>query len=325
MYKSSSLFFMMMICGTMITISSSNWISMWMGLELNMMSFIPLIYNKSNKSSEACMIYFLVQSLSSGVLMFSILMSKMWNIQEITLNWLMSISLLIKMGAAPFHMWFPEMMAKMSWLNCFILMTWQKLAPLFMMSNINKDMQLLMMTTLLSVVVGVVGGLNQTSLRKLMAYSSINHLGWMLPMTLSESWINYMWIYTVINLTVCLMFSKLNIMFINQVNSLSMSMAEKLMYMINMFSLGGLPPFLGFLAKLITIYELTHRGMYMLMFIMIMMSIITLFYYMRIMTSMLLSYQSINKWITTNNKMTLPLITLLINMMTPLAYMLTFI
>lgn len=101
-------------------------------------------------------------------------------------------TLLLKNGAAPFHFWFPGVIEGLSWINGLILITWQKIAPLILISyNINYNFFLI--SIILSIIIGALGGLNQTSLRKLIAFSSINHLGWILIAIINNEllWFTY--------------------------------------------------------------------------------------------------------------------------------------
>nr|YP_009694481.1 NADH dehydrogenase subunit 2 [Eurydema dominulus]QEI26466.1 NADH dehydrogenase subunit 2 [Eurydema dominulus] len=298
MKKSSWLFMMTLIASTMITLSSNNWISMWIGLELNMMAFIPLIVDKINKSSsEAAMIYFLVQSVSSMLLIMMVMML-MYKYLMINNNIFMmiNISLLIKLGAAPFHMWLPEIMSKMEWSKCIILMTWQKIAPLFMMSNLNFS-NIINLSIIWSIGIGSLGGINQSSLRKMMGYSSINHLGWMLAINKTMNlWIIYIMIYSMMVLLMCTMFMNYKMYFINQVAGLNMTNMEKTSLFIMMLSMGGLPPFIGFLPKWITIQSMMNNKEFIMILFMIMCSLITLMYYLRVMMNMYMSYNSSIKW-----------------------------
>nr|QVV96022.1 NADH dehydrogenase subunit 2 [Pycanum ochraceum] len=322
MYKSKSLFLMMTVTGTILTISSNNWMSMWMGLELNMLSFIPLISNKSSKSkSEASMIYFLTQSLASMILMFSILMM-MYN-NEMNKLWqnLLMTSLMIKLGAAPFHMWMPEMMASMGWNSCIMLMTWQKLAPLMMLMNSQINNKIWFMASIMSTVIGAIGGLNQTSLRKLMSYSSINHLGWILAMNkVQNNWMSYWSIYSIMTIMVCMSFNNMNVLFLNQINNIHMTMTEKLSYVMSMLSIGGLPPFLGFIPKWIAIQSLINDKMFTLILVMIIMSMITLFFYMRTMVGMILIHSMMNKWQVYNKSSSLCFMIILLNFSLPVIF-----
>nr|YP_011009658.1 NADH dehydrogenase subunit 2 [Hygia bidentata]WPV77650.1 NADH dehydrogenase subunit 2 [Hygia bidentata] len=300
------LFFIMLMLSAMITLSSNNWLGMWMGLEINLMSFIPLISkNKSKKSSQAMMIYFLIQSISSILLLFSVTMSSTMFLYNELMNdsfkIMIIISIMMKTGAAPFHFWLPEMMSNISWTKCMILMTWQKTAPLFIMMNVMSSNWFIHLSVMLSVAVGSIGGLNQTSLRKIMAYSSINHLGWMMMfMSMNLMWYKYLIIYSLLIVMICSFLNTKKVYFINQLNSSSYSLMEKLMCTTLFLSIGGLPPFLGFLPKWMVIQSMMNSMMFSIMIIMMMFSLITLFYYMRMMTSFMLSYSMMNKFI--NNK-----------------------
>nr|YP_009654836.1 NADH dehydrogenase subunit 2 [Placosternum urus]QCI09404.1 NADH dehydrogenase subunit 2 [Placosternum urus] len=299
MKKSSWLFVTTLMLSTMMTISANNWIGMWMGLELNMMSFIPLIMNKTKKSSsEAAMMYFLMQSMSSMLLMMMVL----FNIYSQSKDWIMINStitscLLIKMGAAPFHKWLPEILSKMEWNKCIWLMTWQKLAPLMVMSNLNNNSMILNMSIYSSIIIGSIGGINQTSLRKMMGYSSINHMGWMLTINKSiNKWLIYLIIYSLMIIMMCKMFMNYKLYFINQMGSINMTNMEKINLFCMMLSMGGLPPFIGFLPKWITIQYMINEKEFMTIMFMIMMSLIPLMFYIRIMMNLILSSNITIKW-----------------------------
>nr|YP_010374279.1 NADH dehydrogenase subunit 2 [Tholosanus proximus]QVD38901.1 NADH dehydrogenase subunit 2 [Tholosanus proximus] len=320
MKKSSWLFISVLILSTTITMSANNWISMWMGLELNMMSFIPLILNEPNKSkSEAAMMYFLVQSISSMLLMSMILLNMCkYLLDPKMINMIINISVLIKLGAAPFHLWMPEIMSKLSWINCMILMTWQKLAPMMMISNLNNSL-IINISIICSIIIGSLGGINQMSLRKMMGYSSINHLGWMLAINKSMNlWMMYIIIYSILTSMLCYMFNNYKMFFMNQVSNINMSIMEKLSFFIMMLSMGGLPPFMGFLPKWITIQNMMNEKEFMIMFIMIMFSLVNLMYYLRVMTNMYLSFNSTIKWSIMHQNKLMTMSIMIINLSLPM-------
>nr|AXS65059.1 NADH dehydrogenase subunit 2 [Coleoptera sp. 1 KM-2017] len=306
-YSTNILFLAIIFMSTLIVISSNNYINMWMGLEVNMMSFIPLMYkNKNTLSSESCMLYFLVQSFSSMMFLYSILLNPMM-IKESSNSIMMtmtSIALAIKMGLPPFHYWFPQIMEKLNWNNCLILMTWQKIAPMFILSQMTSTwmIQIFMIT---STTMGAIGGLNQTSIRKILAFSSINHMGWMIAcMKYNQNmWMVYLMLYSTISYMIIKIMNYNSIYFINQM-FMNSSTTEKVIISTLMMSLGGLPPFLGFLPKWMVIQSvMASEGLFIIM-MMILMSLITLFYYLRMMSSMLMINSSINKWmlVKKNNK-----------------------
>nr|UPL65442.1 NADH dehydrogenase subunit 2 [Geocoris pallidipennis] len=320
---SKIMFLTIMFFSTMLVMSSSNWISMWMGMEMNLMSFIPFIYKKKEKkTAQAMMIYFLVQSMGSMIILFSILMNKMIHINFMSItSYLIIIGIMLKLGAAPFHNWFPEVVSNLGWIENLILMTWQKIAPMILLSNfINKD--ILLINIILSSMVGAIGGLNTTSLRKIMAYSSINHMSWMFLMMLMQTqWVLYLLIYTLMLITTFIYFQDKKMFYLNQVNSKTESILEKYMISSIMLSMGGLPPFLGFLPKWMVINSMINSNMMMLMLFMLAMSLLTLFYYMRIMSSFMLIYSSIQSWNYKKNKM---MTIMFVNFMLPTFLILSF-
>nr|AQM57877.1 NADH dehydrogenase subunit 2 [Dendrolimus kikuchii] len=303
--NSNKMFFLfILIFSTFISISSNSWFGCWVGLEINLLSFIPLISNSNNLlMSEASLKYFLTQSIASINFLFSILM-KMILLKNFDLNNFLSIminsSLLMKMGSAPFHFWFPNIVEGLSWFNNFILMSWQKITPMILLSYyFNNNFLTIMM--MINAMIGAIGGLNQTSLRKLMAYSSINNLGWMIfaIMTSENLWIFYFTIYSLLISIMMFMFYILNMFFINQLFINNMNSMIKINLFINFMSLGGLPPFIGFLPKWIIINFLINNKMFMLSFIFIMMSLIMLFFYIRITYSSLMFNYIKMKWFKT--------------------------
>nr|YP_010118091.1 NADH dehydrogenase subunit 2 [Popillia mutans]QPN54185.1 NADH dehydrogenase subunit 2 [Popillia mutans] len=290
------LFFNSLIIGSLIAISSYSWMGMWMGLEINLLSMIPLISdNKNMMASEAALKYFVIQAMASTLLLFSIIMMSMKFMYQINLilyfNLMFNTSLLIKMGAAPFHFWFPEMMEGLNWLNAIIMLTWQKLSPMVLLMYSNSTTLYLILTIMFSMMISGIMGLNQTSLRKILAYSSINHIGWMIGsiLLIEIIWFYYYIIYCIITINITMLFYKLNIFHVNQLYiSMNHNILIKLFFTLNFMSLGGLPPFLGFFPKWLTIQSLIQNNLYSIAFIMILMTLMTLFFYLRIIFSTLL-------------------------------------
>nr|YP_010287416.1 NADH dehydrogenase subunit 2 [Somatina indicataria]UKT61747.1 NADH dehydrogenase subunit 2 [Somatina indicataria] len=309
MYNNSSkmFFFFILFFSTFISISSNSWIGCWIGLEINLLSFIPLINNNNNMlMSEASLKYFLIQTIASINFLFCIIF-KMIYFFNINMNFLLMMminsSLLMKMGSVPFHFWFPNIVEGMSWMNNFILMTWQKITPMILLSYyFNKN--LLIISIILNIMIGSLGGLNQTSLRKILAFSSINNLGWMISsIIISENlWLFYLLMYSFLISMMIFLFYMLNVFFINQLFILNLKILIKLNLMINFLSLGGLPPFIGFFPKWIVINFLMMNKFYLLTLIFVMMSLLMLFFYIRIIySSFILNYFKM-KWFKINIK-----------------------
>nr|QVD56001.1 NADH dehydrogenase subunit 2 [Sepsis monostigma] len=310
MFNNSSkiMFLCILMTGTLITVSSNSWLGAWMGLEINLLAFIPLMSDNNNLvSTEASLKYFLTQALASSVLLFAVILFMLENHFTFQINsyssWIILSSLLLKSGTAPFHFWFPNVMEGLSWMNSLILMTWQKIAPLMLISYmIIKPM--LLVSIFLSAIIGALGGFNQTSLRKLMAFSSINHLSWMISaMLISESlWFMYFSIYSFLSFTIVSMLKMFNIFHINQLFSLFMnSKMFKLFTMLNLLSLGGLPPFMGFLPKWLLIQSLSLANQFFLITILTVTTLIALYFYLRLCYSaFLMNYYEVN-WIQSMN------------------------
>nr|YP_010730132.1 NADH dehydrogenase subunit 2 [Protohermes motuoensis]WEG22765.1 NADH dehydrogenase subunit 2 [Protohermes motuoensis] len=302
---SKLVFLFCLISGTLISISSNSWLGAWMGLEINLLCFIPLMSDSNNMiSNESALKYFLAQALASSVLLFSIIISSLMEgmmffseINHISQIMLMS-ALLFKLGAAPFHFWFPSVMEGLNWTNGLILMTWQKIAPLILLTY-NYNSMFMNSIVIFCLFTGAIGGFNQTNLRSLMAYSSINHLGWILgSMKISESmWIYYFLFYVFLSSTIILTFLNFKVYSFIQINSLlNSSPMKKFILFSNMLSMGGLPPFLGFFPKLMVIQNLIFTNNLFMIFFMVMSTLITLFFYIRMSFSSFL-IMSINlKW-----------------------------
>nr|UXX49952.1 NADH dehydrogenase subunit 2 [Chrysotus sp.] len=309
MFKDSYklLFIFTLMFGSIMAVSANSWLGAWMGLEINLLSFIPLMNDINNlKSSEASLKYFLTQAMASSVLLFAIIMYMMQNnylfhMEMLNMNTFKMIilsSLLLKSGTAPFHFWFPEVMEGLSWINCLILMTWQKLAPLMLISYIIMY-KFIIVIILITVTIGSLGGLNQTSLRKIMAFSSINHLGWMLSgMLMNEyMWLVYFLFYSFISSNIVFIMNMFKIFHFNQLFSFfSTNNYLKLLMSMNILSLGGLPPFMGFIPKWMIIQYLTIQNQMMLINWLVCMTLITLFFYLRMCYSTLMLNYMENNW-----------------------------
>lgn len=197
-------------------------------------------------------------------------------------------ALLTKLGAAPFHFWFPEVIEGLNWANSLILLTWQKIAPIILLMNNKINTQFLIVVIISCLIIRTVRGFNQIRLRKILAFSSINHIAWILStLIISLSiWIIYFIIYCLINLNVIIIFRSTKSFYINQINNIiNKNKITKLSFIINFISLGGLPPFIGFLPKWLVINWLTNNQLILITFIIIVTTLIILFIYIRIIIS----------------------------------------
>nr|YP_010288401.1 NADH dehydrogenase subunit 2 [Aleochara curtula]UKO31669.1 NADH dehydrogenase subunit 2 [Aleochara curtula] len=295
-YHYKLFFLLILMLGSLISISSNSWMGMWMGLEINLLAFIPLIQEKNNSfSSESSLKYFLSQALASTILLFSmIFLSKNFmilkNIENLMIL-MFNSSLLMKMGMAPFHFWFPEVIEGLNWNNSLILLTWQKITPMVLvMYNLNFQ-YFFIIIIIFSMLISSFLGINQISLRKILAYSSINHMAWMISaMLFSETiWFYYLLIYFILTFNIWFLFKIYNIYYFNQMISfMKNNLLMKLIFSFNFLSLGGLPPFIGFFPKWITIQFMINNNWMMMSTLMVILTLFTLFYYMRLIFNILI-------------------------------------
>nr|YP_010836015.1 NADH dehydrogenase subunit 2 [Oedipoda caerulescens]WGC89945.1 NADH dehydrogenase subunit 2 [Oedipoda caerulescens] len=325
MYNNSKklLFLSSLMMGTILSTTSNSWMGIWMGLEINLLSIIPMLTNSKNMMmNESSISYFIIQVMASTMLLISILLIQMkytmwWEKENIPSMMILS-SMMLKMGAAPFHFWLPEVMSSTSWINCFILLTWQKIAPMTSTSYCISMSNFTFTIILLGIIVGAMGGLNQTSMRQIMAYSSISHLSWMISsMIISENmWELYFYIYCLLNLILVMTFKKMKLISLNQIYMMGNMKTEiKFTMMISLLSLGGLPPMLGFLPKWILIQSLIDNDMVMMTTLMVTFTMINLYYYMRISFSAIILSNTENSWMmkikSNKSKFMLPLTTMI--------------
>nr|YP_010130023.1 NADH dehydrogenase subunit 2 [Parascaptor leucura]QPZ50496.1 NADH dehydrogenase subunit 2 [Parascaptor leucura] len=295
--------------GTTIVMISSHWLMIWIGFEMNMLAIIPVLTKKFNpRSMEAATKYFLTQATASMLLMLAIIInltfSGQWTSMKMTsqmASMMMTIALIMKLGMAPFHFWVPEVTQGIPLMSGMILLTWQKIAPLsvLMQTAHSINTNLMLMTAMLSTIIGGWGGLNQTQLRKIMAYSSIAHMGWMAAVMI------YNPTMTILNLMIYIMLTLTVFMLLHTSSStttLSLSHLWNKMplmstlILLSMLSLGGLPPLSGFMPKWMIINELTKNNSVILPTIMAITALLNLYFYMRLTYS-----TSLTMFPSTNN------------------------
>nr|ADU54995.1 NADH dehydrogenase subunit 2 [Dosidicus gigas]ADU55154.1 NADH dehydrogenase subunit 2 [Dosidicus gigas] len=313
-FPSNFLFILIMIMGTLFSLSSSHWLTMWMGLEINLMGFLPLMNIKGKSlEAEASMKYFIIQSMSSSILIISSVL--MYNntlswysmFTDSTFSLMIILSLVLKLGGAPLHFWMPSIAKQMSWSILFMMLTWQKLAPLLMLSLVNSNLMVVMLISMASTIVGSVMALNQTNIQLIMTYSSISHLGWMLSMITINSSLTMMYFFNYIMISMPLM-NMLSMTLGNHLFMLTQQTKMNNMIPISLIlSLGGLPPLLGFMSKLIILISLIEMKLMMLAMFMFVGTLISLYFYLNMsLMLMIKSYKNLHS--NTANKMYNPII-----------------
>nr|YP_010701983.1 NADH dehydrogenase subunit 2 [Huananpotamon koatenense]WCL18745.1 NADH dehydrogenase subunit 2 [Huananpotamon koatenense] len=280
------LFFSSLMLGIIISVSSTSWFGIWVGLELNMMSFIPLITIKMNfYFSESALKYFLIQALGSTLFVTS---SCMFMSFTQTSTSLLLIALLLKLGTAPFHFWFPHVMMGLTWPQAILLMTLQKIPLMIIISYLSIYsflLQIIFFSAIMSAMIGALGGLNTTQLRKIMAFSSINHMSWMLiSISISDTfWILYFFFYSIISSVIMVFFNMSQTFTLSQLIKFNQTnIIHTLLIPLNLLSLGGLPPFAGFIPKWMLIQLLINNKMFIPLIFLLSSNLITLYFYLRI-------------------------------------------
>nr|YP_009373432.1 NADH dehydrogenase subunit 2 [Mutela dubia]AQT38515.1 NADH dehydrogenase subunit 2 [Mutela dubia] len=279
-----------LIMSTMMMTTSSSWITTWMYLEINMLSFIPLIMvNETTNESEATVKYLIPQSLASTMF----IISSLTTYQAPEISFLMTAALLLKLGAAPFHLWFPPVMNSITMMPALILLTWQKIAPLFALLSMKElNQQTLTIIAPITAMWGSLMGVNQTDIRSILTYSSIAHLGWMMAAIQSPNFILPMYTITYIFLTASIFITithptiKATTQF--SINNLNPNLLK--LTSISILSLAGLPPMTGFILKLTIIMHSTMNSTVIL--ILILSAIISLFFYLNMFISSSLAMKS---------------------------------
>lgn len=287
--------------GTIIVLLSSNWFFIWLGLEINTLAFLPLLISTHHpRATEATIKYFLIQALASAVLLFAgLIQAHHLNSWSSDANLLTSTALLItfavmlKMAIAPCHWWLPDVLQGIPFRIGLILSTWQKIAPFAVLLTISpQPTWLLLPLGALSALIGGWGGLNQTHLRKLLAYSSIAHLGWILAvLPFSQNLgILTLLLYFIITGTLFIAFHFLNANNLADLrNSLNMAPWLTTLALFTTLSLGGLPPLLGFLSKWLILQELSLNSHLLIATLLVRARLISLFFYLRICYVILLT------------------------------------
>nr|AAD51602.1 NADH dehydrogenase subunit 2 [Teratoscincus microlepis]AFP67687.1 NADH dehydrogenase subunit 2 [Teratoscincus microlepis]ANC96262.1 NADH dehydrogenase subunit 2 [Teratoscincus microlepis] len=280
--------------GTIITMSSYHWLFAWFGLEMNTLAVIPLISKPHHpRATEAATKYFLTQAAAAAMILFASTLnawsSGQWTILHPTTQpaaLMMLIALAMKLGLAPMHFWYPEVLQGSSLPTALLMSTWQKLAPLaLLLMMLNHLPQTALFTLgLLSAYIGGWAGINQTQTRKIMAFSSIAHMGWLLiALTLS---------YNLTALTLLIYLTMTSAMFLALIPSTTKTITDVgttwtqnptllTLTMITLMSLGGLPPLTGFMPKWLIIKELTTLQLSPLAAALAMASLPSLFFYIR--------------------------------------------
>nr|BCD33177.1 NADH dehydrogenase subunit 2 [Channa cf. marulius 'Chalakkudy River'] len=309
--------------GTTATFASSHWLLAWMGLEINTLAILPLMAQHHHpRAVEATTKYFLTQATAAATILFASTtnawLTGQWDILQMSHplpTTMILLALALKIGLAPMHSWLPEVLQGLDFTTGLILFTWQKLAPFALLLQIQPNNTTMMtILGLTSTLVGGWGGLNQTQLRKILAYSSIAHLGWMILILQFTPTLTLLALLTYIIMTSSLfLIFKLNKA--TNINTLATSWAKTptltAITPLMLLSLGGLPPLTGFMPKWLILQELTKQGLPLTATFAALTALLSLYFYLRLSYAMTLTLSpnnptGITHWRLPSTQLTAP-------------------
>nr|YP_002154557.1 NADH dehydrogenase subunit 2 [Paretroplus maculatus]BAG69486.1 NADH dehydrogenase subunit 2 [Paretroplus maculatus] len=310
--------------GTTITFASSHWLLAWMGLEMNTLAIMPLMAQHHHpRAVEASTKYFLTQAAAAATLLFASTtnawLTGQWEIQQISHPLpaaLITLALALKIGLAPLHAWLPEVLQGLDLTTGLLLSTWQKLAPFALLLQIHpSNTTLLIMLGLSSTLIGGWGGLNQTQLRKILAYSSIAHLGWMILILQFAPSLTLLSLLVYLTMTLSA-FLTLKLSKATTINMLATTWTKAptlaAFTPLILLSLGGLPPLTGFMPKWLILQELTKQDLAPTATLAALTALLSLYFYLRLSYAMTLTtapnnLPGITPWRFFSSQLTFPL------------------
>jgi NADH:ubiquinone oxidoreductase subunit 2 (subunit N) len=279
------LFLVVYIISFICVLSVDDWILIWLGLELNIISYLILIYKKYDiLVIESCLKYFLIQSLGSVLFLSSFY-------SQTVLCILIILLLRYKLGAGPFFYWFPSVCSGLGWLACYVLITFQKVIPLFLISGFLN--WIIWYVIILSLGLGVFGSINQVDIKSLFAFSSVHHLGWLISCMFRSDlfWFWYLLIYSL------MLIGLIFYLIINDINNFYIlgKCKDKVWFIIGFIRIGGLPPLLGFFLKWSAFLYILPINYTFIIFLLII-SIIMLYIYIRVIYDSLIINNIVVGW-----------------------------
>nr|UDN38923.1 NADH dehydrogenase subunit 2 [Microphysogobio chenhsienensis]UZA47111.1 NADH dehydrogenase subunit 2 [Microphysogobio chenhsienensis] len=311
--------------GTTLTFASSHWLLAWMGLEINTLAIVPLMAQHHHpRAVEATTKYFLTQATAAAMILFASTTNAwitgewdMNNMSNPVASTMVITALALKIGLAPMHFWMPEVLQGLDLTTGLIMSTWQKLAPMALIIQTSQAIDPLLLTSLglMSTLTGGWGGLNQTQLRKILAYSSIAHMGWMIIVLQYAPQLTILALGTYIFMTSAA-FLTLKTSSATKINTLAMAWSNNptltATAALALLSLGGLPPLTGFMPKWLILQELTKQGLPTTATIMALAALLSLYFYLRLCYAMTLTISpnttnSTTPWRVKTTQTSLPL------------------
>lgn len=282
--KYNLIIILFLIINPLLVISINSWFNIWINIELNLIIFIIYLILNNKNIFDIRIKYYLINAFRSSVFILIINLNLIYTLDLFKI--IINLMILIKLGIVPFHLWFINIIMNLNWIRCLILSTVQKLIPLFILINI-YNYYIIILRLILRGIFRIRGGFNQVSIKKIIAYSSLNHLNWILIGLIIRNFILliYFLIYSLINISLIIIFNLINLYNINDLYKY-----KNLLILINFgfLSLGGLPPFFGFLSKLYRIIIIEDKLIIFIVILILFYSLNFIYYYIRLLYSILI-------------------------------------
>nr|AIG20064.1 NADH dehydrogenase subunit 2 [Bemisia tabaci complex sp. Asia I] len=278
----------------------NNWLMIWYLMEVCLVLFLGLCtVGKGYSVTESMMSYYLIQVIFS-LIMLAFILFYMFNLGYLC-NFILIMGMMVKVGMFPFHFWFIMICGKLEWLSFFMLSTLMKLIPLILLYYLFSMLSffLIMMS---SAIFGSLMGLNSNAIQKMMGYSSMITICWLIySMSISLNlFFVYFTSYSAMLFWLTNILSKYNIFYINQFKFNSMSLDTKIVIFSYSLSISGFPPFLGFLVKWLVINYLWYLGFKFVVSLMVFISVLTVYFYLQMIFFVMVVFSSWVKWYTSN-------------------------
>nr|YP_007475015.1 NADH dehydrogenase subunit 2 [Amblyomma cajennense]AFU55264.1 NADH dehydrogenase subunit 2 [Amblyomma cajennense] len=282
----------------LISLSSNSWFILWLMMEMNLLIFISILNKKKMNNSNLMVSYFVIQSFSSTIFFWGSLNFLIF--QMFLFKMIMNISMLIKLAVVPFHFWLTSLSEMIDFSSLWVILTMQKMIPLIVLYTYNVE--IIIMFAAISSIIGSILALNSKTIKKILIFSSISHQGWMISLILMKSnfWLTYLLIYSTLIFKISSSLTKVNFINMTSLFFINNKYPGKISIISMMLSLGGMPPFLGFFIKLMSIIILINN-FNIIIIILIMSSMINIYFYLRIFTPLLfLNYFSFKNYFKSN-------------------------
>nr|YP_010296004.1 NADH dehydrogenase subunit 2 [Polistes hebraeus]UMB50746.1 NADH dehydrogenase subunit 2 [Polistes hebraeus] len=297
----------LMILISFLSIFLSNFIQLWLIMEINTMLLIIMmsIFNKFKKTTIN---YLIIQSISSLSLIMLMIMNK--NFNKNFMDFMIMFFFFMKLNLFPFFFWMPLINNHLNWTLIFFMSTTQKIIPLLMMNlyfnQINlKFIYMILLTTIFSSLISVLLSINETNMKKIITYSSMNHSAWMILIMMIDKYlfIMYFFLYSISMIFICLFFNKFKINNFNKLNNILFLNSKWMMPSIifNLLLISSLPPFLTFLIKIKTLNVMIMNSNNFMILTLLILSISTLIFYMNILIKIKMIFMlKIKFWLSFN-------------------------